>query len=96
MNTQETIDKIRVTLQRFCENNNLTDDISVRWTIAAERIDANVGAFAASCYDNCSSPDSLRKCLDNGPDAQDMEDWKLTAEQWKTGIVAAMLARMED
>lgn len=51
--------------------------------------------FAAACFDQNSAKE-LQAALTNGPDASDMRDWGLTAEEWNAQVHQALKAKIED
>jgi len=50
--------------------------------------------FAAACYDQ-NSVEELQAVLANGPDANDMREWNLTADEWTAQIKLAIKAKAE-
>jgi hypothetical protein len=50
--------------------------------------------FAAACYGQNSVKD-LEAALANGPDAGDMREWNLTAEEWIAQVKLALETKME-
>ena len=51
--------------------------------------------FAAACYDQ-NSAQELEAALVSGPDANDMREWNLTADEWTAQIKLALAAKLED
>lgn len=51
--------------------------------------------FAAACYDQNTLAD-LEAKLSGEPDAIDMHDWNLTADEWRAQIALAIAASRED
>jgi len=51
--------------------------------------------FAAACFDE-NSVEEMEAVLSNGPDATDMREWDLTAEEWTAQIKLALKAKRED
>lgn len=57
------------------------------------RIEENT--FAAACYGQNTIAD-LEQALKDGPDAEDMRSWNLTADEWRKQIELALKAKKED
>lgn len=51
--------------------------------------------FAAACF-NQNSVQELKAALSNGPDASDMREWGLTADEWTAQVHLALNAKTED
>lgn len=50
--------------------------------------------FAAACYDQ-NSVEELQAVLANGPDANDMREWNLTADEWTDQVKLALETKAE-
>lgn len=51
--------------------------------------------FAAACYDQNTIAE-LEQALIDGPDATDMANWGITAEEWTNEINSALVALRDD
>ena len=51
--------------------------------------------FAESCY-NMNSINELENALTQGPDEADMEEWNLTAEEWREQVELALTEKRTD
>lgn len=54
-----------------------------------------LNSFAAACYD-MNGVEDLKHSLELGPDATDMREWGLTAEEWREQIELAIEALEAD
>ena len=53
------------------------------------------GSFAEACY-NQNSIAELESALAGQPDANDMAQWGLSADEWREQISTALAAKRED